>query len=1050
MTTTSYEDWIPLTPDPASPTFQTQVAVQFMDNAGQAVEAAPSEPGQLFKYQIFDKEFLRIYDRLLMFYEAGTGKTCAYLSVAEDFRSAATKSRIGVLTDALVAYQHAYQGIIKRVYVLLKGNTLVEEFRKQLVCKCTGGTYLTPKVVNAKTVRAQRMNLSYEINKWYTVETYIKFYNKIARSKMDRAALAKEFEGCLFIMDEIHALQAGELFADKEDRTRLTDEDKAALEDVVEGDEEMPQRRPMTLFSRVYQTIWDVVHAPRWCKVILATATPMINSSADLIDPMNLLLPADRQLPRNAPLRSWTLAQFRDAFSGYISYVRAGDTGVDAVYQGTPLTPESKMLVERVVMRPRQAKVYLEVVAQQKRGVRNDERQASNFVFPDGSYGGMLERQLRRGGAVKGMGVYVRSTEIDTYSRSEKWLKSIKTLEDVRECSNLYATIIESVKASLGLCFVYQELFTGSGAIVLAMCMETLGFKRFKPAGSVFQRTATSGLKPLCAEEGTRTLTGLQPALRYGMITSETNEDTDQYLLELFNSRENATGAYVKVLIGSRVVRDGINLANVVDVYLPAMWTPSGMYQAMQRAIRATSHVDMVRRSPTGRVDVRIHRMASVAPVTGQSASYSVDLDMYKIIEEKDKEIAKVRRAVKQVAVDCWLHYARNVREGGEDYSPECDYDLCTYVCVDPQPTDEDVNRYTVPAFANQDQVASLVTEVFPQMFSYMSDIPLDTMVRWLDQYAKWSEVYAALLHCQHQRVLFMDRYGQLSEVRLVEDRVVLVPPATPVGHSEWGVFYRSGLISVKTQTFRSYVSQAGTEAAQEGGLVEAEAAVLEAAVLAGRVVPSKSVNFYYEFKLPQAELAVERSKYDPSGPARRGRKPTKAVLRDKPLGVEAEEGPEVVRVHTLYTIPAKIESANAVSMYESLTGRIRILDEGSTTWRDASMAETVVYTALVQGRIRRQLETYERTGLYGSVYGDNVFRIRDMRKERPEGITDRRKLSRGVKCDSSGFSEETLTEYIRELGGTVPPVGSRHSEYCSAMYNALKAAGRLFVLRPE
>lgn len=1039
MTTTSYEDWIPLPPDPTDATFQAQVAVQYATNAAQAVEPAPTEPGQLFKYQLFDKEFLRVYDRLLMFYEAGTGKTCAYLSVAEDFRSAATKSRIGVLTDALVAYQQAYQGVVKRVYVLLKGNTLVEEFRKQLICKCTGATYLTPKVVGAKTVRAQRIALSTDINKWYTVETYIKFYNKLVRARLKPDALAKEFEGCLFIMDEIHALQAGELYADKEDKTRLTEDDNKALADVNDGDEE---RRPMTLFSRVYQAIWDAVHAPQWCKVILATATPMINSSADLIDPMNLLLPANKQIARNAPLRTWTLAQFRDMFSGYISYVRAGDTGVDTVYMGTPLSPESKMLVERVVMSPAQANVYVSVVAQEKRGVRNDERQASNFVFPDGSYGGMLTRQLRRGVESKGMGVYVRSDEIDTYYRSKLWLESIKTLDDIRACSAIYAAIIEGVRNSPGLCFVYQELFTGSGAIVLALCMETVGFQRYKPTASAFQRTAATGLKPVCAEEGKRTLSGLKPALRYGMITSETNEETDQYLLELFNSPENATGAYVKVLIGSRVVRDGINLANVVDVYLPAMWTPSGMYQAMQRAIRATSHVDMVRRSPTGRVDVRIHRMASVAP---PPLSYSVDLDMYKIIEDKDKEIASVRRKVKQVAADCWLHYARNVPVGGEDYSPECDYDLCTYVCVDPRPTASDVQRYNVPAFANQEQVASLVDEVLPQVFSYTSDIALDTLVRWLNTYATWSEIYAALLHCRTQRLLFKNRFGQSSEVVMDGDRVRLVPPATPAGSESLGAFYRSGLVSVTTQSLRTwYVAQVGTTAAQEVGLVEAEAEALEATVIAGGPIPSRAVNFYYEFKRPKTEL----EKNAPGG-VRRGRKPTKPVLLEMPLGPEAEEGPETVRVHTLYTIPAKVESTNAVSMYESVNGRIRILDEGSTTWRDASTEEIVVYTALIQGRIRHQLEAYERTGLYGSVYGDNVFRIRDMRNEQ-QGVTDKRKISRGVKCDTGSFSQETLIKYIQELGGDMPRPGARHAEYCSAVYKTLKDKGRLFVLRPE
>lgn len=1040
-TSTSYEDWIPHPPNPGDPTFQTQVAVQYMANAAPATEDPPSEPGDLFKYQLFDKDFLRTYDRLLMFYEAGTGKTCAYLSVAEDFRSLATQSRVGVLTDALVAYQQAYQGVIKRVIVLLKGTTLVEEFRKQLVCRCTPGTYLTPKVLGAKTERAQRRAATVEINKWYTVETYIKFYNKIR--SMDRATLAHEYDGCMFIMDEIHALQANEIYADKEDRGHMSDEERSELLEEVEIDEEAPQERSLALFSRVYRALWNVVHAPRWCKVILATATPMINSSSDLIAPMNLLLPENMQLAQNTPLKTWTLAQFRNVFSGYISYVRAGDTGVDTVYVGTPLTPDSKMMVERVEMSTFQSGVYVDVVKQQRRGVRNDERQASNFVFPDGSYGGVLKRQLKRGATLRGMGLYVDSQETDMYVRSNLWRSSIKTLDDIRKSSALYAAIIEGVRRSPGLCFVYQELFNGSGAVVLAMCMETMGYKRYRSSSSAFRRTRDSDVKPLCAEGGERTLANVQPGLRYGLITSETTEEMDQSLLELFNSPENADGKYIKVLIGSRVVRDGINLANVLDVFLPAMWTPSGMYQAMQRAIRATSHVDMVRR--VGRVNVRIHRMASVA-ISPQA--YSVDLDMYKIIEDKDKEIAKVRRSIKQVASDCWLHYQRNVR-GGEDYSPECDYDLCTYVCVDPQPTLADVERFTTPAFVNKDSVASLITEVFPQAFSETSDVALSDLVRWMKAYATWSEVYVALLKCKSERILFQDRFGQPSEVATVHDRVVLVPPATLSSDADLASFYRSAYITVRPQTFRSwYVSQVGAVAAQEVGLVEADAVELETAVLTGAPIPPKDVNFYYVFKRPVRQLEMERVKYEhvPGQPRPRGRKPMRAVLRDVPLGPESEEGPMTVRVHTLYTIPATIESTNAVSMYESLQGRIRVLDEGETAWRDAGMSETVVYNALIRGRIRQQLETYERTGLYGSVYGDGIFRIHDVGEGLRGDVTDRRKLGRGVKCD--GLDDAHMQEYLRKLDITVSS-GSR-VEICAALYRAFEEKGRLFVLRPS
>ena len=71
-----------------------------------------------------------MYDKVLLVAQAGVGKGCMYISVAEYNKYEAVHSRIGLFTDALLAYQQAYQGLVKHVYVLLK-SSLVEEFKRK-------------------------------------------------------------------------------------------------------------------------------------------------------------------------------------------------------------------------------------------------------------------------------------------------------------------------------------------------------------------------------------------------------------------------------------------------------------------------------------------------------------------------------------------------------------------------------------------------------------------------------------------------------------------------------------------------------------------------------------------------------------------------------------------------------------------------------------------------------------------------------------------------------------------------------------------------------
>ena len=260
-----YENWIPTYPAVEDPLFQTKLAQkhEFQEVISTLTEPAPTKPGDLFKYQIFDKRFMRVYDRLLMFYEAGTGKTCGYLSVAEDYHLAST-NRINVLSEAIVDYYNTYQGMIKNVIIILKGESLMEELKKQLVCRCTPGTYITESLLNAKSDKAQKSAVTRSIHQWYELDTYFKFANKLAALNLSDEAIAEKFNGTLFICDEIHSIK-NDLVVDKKENV-FDDIDPTLMDDEQDAIGDVTSKKKA--YARVYSTLWKCFHLPQFCKVI--------------------------------------------------------------------------------------------------------------------------------------------------------------------------------------------------------------------------------------------------------------------------------------------------------------------------------------------------------------------------------------------------------------------------------------------------------------------------------------------------------------------------------------------------------------------------------------------------------------------------------------------------------------------------------------------------------------------------------------------------------------------------------------------------------------
>ena len=1163
-------------PPATTPGIQTIITAkkEFSELASDVRERLPPGLGKYFKHQIFTRRILRAYDDLVMISETGSGKSCEFLNFSEAVFKEVEKARIDPSkADEKMAH-------LKKVIVLVKGPTQRREFRIQLACRCSDGRFVTGLVKRAKHETVQKTNLTLEIKKaGYSVYTYTSFAHRIAKeypTEADNALLAEHYSDTIFWIDEAHNL---------------------LIDPTATG---VYREKQQTYF-----TLWRVLHLARRSKRVISTATPMINDENEVGSLMNLILPLDGvlphgydyraatpndirvlfpglpfdpkqatpeqiapyfrgQFPPNYNFKTATLQDLEPYFRGRIGFIRASDTGALSVEQGIPQNDEyelggvryqSQLVIYATLMSQRQNDGYLMA----KRAIRGRddlfgaERQAANFVFPDGFWGNGItdeeraaRQELRRAkaatkaaiaGAAEGIvpPVLVQPIPVggilpigigaepfleedeeteeviatpqaferrafrryvnvkgDVYTATPEFAPWLQDLEYIRQLSCKYAEIVRLVsEPESGNAFVYGEFVEGSGAIVLALCLEGMGFIPYRESSSMFLGVGGEALKPICSGgekdiETRRVRPDILPSVesiedennpgffirtkvrpfRYGLLTRDTSEAKFHSMMEAMNSYENRYGDYIKVLISSRVGRDGINVNNVLQIHLiGSEWNQSAIYQALSRGLRATSHEDLIKEEEeritaeggdpsTARVNVRIYKHAAVAL---DEAASSIDLQMYRMSEYKDRGIKRIMRIMKQCAIGCQVHYNRNVRPGDVDGSPTCDYDVCQYACVDPPPEYEDYSTYDV-LYAGE-IVSEAVSDII-NMYRQHNALTLEDIEAFLPQYRR-KYLIMALERAITNKIPFIDRFGYTAYLREDHGAFYLdrtYPTGIPPSYAM--AYYTQGIIAIEQETLANIVFKLEAGENQEvladlqvmdpkdprfeeqltAISIEGQASILEAAIIMS-LRGEKSeftdaiINKYQRVIFPINEPVTELNKvYEQANQRkpRRGRKPNpetkRRIKKINPITIDEtkivkDENAEVVYLHTLYSQVINQTGYATTARFNKGEGRTRLLkpSEIENGWRDLNEIELPIYNVFIQIEISKRNAPFEEQGIYGFVLADGKFRIRDKLTEAAGAADDARKIKRGKVCET-WFRPELLS--IMHTIGIPPPGG--------------------------
>lgn len=577
-------------------------------------------------------------------------------------------------------------------FIFAKGDPLLENFKSELVFKCTPGQYI-PENINKLTELEKTHRINKKI-KFYKLNTFAKFA-KIIKQTSD-SNLIENFSNKIIVIDEVHNL-----------RIQSEDDD--------EGIE-------------IYKQFHRFLHTIKNCKILLLSGTPMKDSIEELASVANLILDEKDQLPTGNlfleeymnvkdgiySLKKSKKQELEEKLRGKVSFLKEAESNVPKKFIGKKNVGKLKhFIVNPNEMSSFQSKHYEKALDEDKggqKGVYNNSREATLFVYPDGSYGkaGFTKYIIE---SKKEPGVFRLSDELKNELKGDD---NNDTIKKIKKYSCMYADNIERILKAKGNCFVYSSLVQGSGAILFSLLLELVGFSR-----------ATGKEK----EEG----------LRYGILTNKTTTTAEiRKINARFNKADNAHGDYIKVLIGSKAIAEGFSFFNVIlEIINTPHWNYSETNQAIARGYRLGSHNELLKKNENPVVE--ICQQVSIP----KNDSLSIDLLNYEISEDKDINIRALLRFLMTIAFDCSLNYNRNHVEDGKDYSRECDFDVCDYECKNVDMNEvksgiskSDLDYLTYNIYYSNPQISPLMKKI-ENLFRKNRKMDVETIIKNLDEYSE-------------------------------------------------------------------------------------------------------------------------------------------------------------------------------------------------------------------------------------------------------------------------------------------------------------------------
>ena len=703
--------------------------------------------GDLLEHQAMLSNFINPdtpYKGLLIFHGTGTGKTGVGVAIGEKFKSQV--QRYGT-----------------QIYILVPGPLLKENWKNSFI-EYTGDTYMRTHenllFLNDEEKEKLKKQAIMNALQYYRIMSYRSFYRKVLGEKIvEKKVVDGKMKTTYKKTDE------GEYERDVGIDVLYNLNNSLLIVDEAHN-----------LTGNAYgEALMKIIRNSINLKVVLLTATPMKNLGDDIVELLNFLRPVDSQIERDLiftsaknhtmELKPGGLEYLKKMAHGYISHLRGADPITFAEKVDMGIKPKGLIFtkINQCFMDKFQLEAYeqaKQLAIEEADALDRKSEAVANFVFPGldesrkkliGLYGreglNQLKNQLKNHHdkinnmiATEILGLKKYDEELININENTKNItgailkksnlkyfstKFYQALVDLE--NNLFVGGPDNNKESR-TGFVYSNLVK-IGIEIFQEILNVNGFLQYDENKNNYQIKDNTKCYYCGKTHGEHenenkhdTSHEFYPAT-YLVVTGQSTEEGAESIPEqsrtiiksVFSNYANREGKNIKLVLGSKVMNEGISLFNVATVQVLDVYFNFGrLDQVIGRAIRWCSHYSLMsEKNVFPKVKVFKYAVAlktkseikrSIKSEESEESeesekseeseesenknnnknknktkqkelnkyNLSTEEELYYKAEQKYLLIKKIERGLKEIAIDCALNQQGNMFKEEIDFYKKC------------------------------------------------------------------------------------------------------------------------------------------------------------------------------------------------------------------------------------------------------------------------------------------------------------------------------------------------------------------------------------------
>ena len=671
--------------------------------------------GELLEHQAMLSNFINPdtpYKGLLVFHGTGTGKTCAGIAVAEKFKQQV--QRYGT-----------------KIYILVPGPLLKENWRNSFI-ECTGDTYIKTHhnalfLTNEEKEKIKKQAIL-NTQQYYKIMSYKSFYRKVLGEKIIEKKMIDgkiksiykktdegEFERDISV-DIIQNLNNSIIIVDE--AHNLTGKNNVYGESLMKIVHNSINLKILLLTATPMKNLGDDI-------------VDLLN----FLRPADSQIVRDLIFTKNKnhtmDLKPGGLDYLKKMASGYVSHLRGADPMTFAEKIDMGIKPKGLMFTR--ITQCYMGKFQLEAYEQAKKlaieeadALDRKSEAVANFVFPGlnssktklvGLYGtdglnqlkNLLKNHYDKINTLIATDIFGLKKSDEEYISINDTTKNITGAilkkENLKQFSTkFYQALVDmennlfiggpnsNTESRIGFIYsnlvktgieIFQEILIINGFLIYEENKNNYQIKNNTKCyycGKTYEEhndKEDDNKKDDNKKDNTHKFLPATFIVVTGQSTEEgaenIPEESKRIVSTVFSNISNKTGKNIKIVLGSKVMNEGISLHNVATVQILDVYFNFGRVdQVIGRAIRHCSHYNLMSESNIY-PKVKVYKYA-VSLDSSKSKKYelSTEEELYYKAEQKYILVKKIERGLKEIAIDCALNQQGNMFKEEIDFYNKC------------------------------------------------------------------------------------------------------------------------------------------------------------------------------------------------------------------------------------------------------------------------------------------------------------------------------------------------------------------------------------------